>query len=86
MEGIQFIDENGKTSIPSITETEIIGPTVSLYIPGKENMITPERYVFKPYCFFVKLMRFPDIIMGKLEIILNKYSKSDRIHLKLCRI
>lgn len=48
MEDIRFIGENGKTSIPSITETEIIGPTVSLYIPGKENMITPERYVFKP--------------------------------------
>ncbi|MEK5522874.1 hypothetical protein B5V89_18915 [Heyndrickxia sporothermodurans] len=46
--GIHFIGENGKISIPSSMTTEIIGPTISLYIPGKENMITPKRYIFKP--------------------------------------
>lgn len=45
--GIQFIGENGKRRIPSSITVEIIGPTISLYAPGKENMITPKRYVFK---------------------------------------
>lgn len=48
IEGIHFIDENGKISIPSMPDSEIEGPTISLYIPGKEDDITPKRYVFIP--------------------------------------
>ncbi|ALC80193.1 MULTISPECIES: hypothetical protein [Bacillus] len=47
LEGIRCIGEKGEINVPSIVDTRIIGPTISLYIPGKENMITPERYVLK---------------------------------------
>ncbi|WP_423337058.1 YcxB family protein [Neobacillus sp. 19] len=47
-EGIHFIDENGKT-IPSIADPENYGPTISLYIPGKEEIITPQRYIYKAF-------------------------------------
>lgn len=47
-EGIRYIDENGKT-IPSTTDPGNYGPTISLYIPGKEDTITPQRYVYKPF-------------------------------------
>lgn len=46
-EGVRYIDEKGEIYFPSITDTKIIGPTISLYIPGKENIITPERNVLK---------------------------------------
>jgi hypothetical protein len=48
LEGIRFIDENGKTYIPSNADFVNTGPTISLYIPGKEDLITPQRYVYKP--------------------------------------
>ncbi|MCM3764508.1 hypothetical protein [Neobacillus niacini] len=47
-DGIRFIDEKGKIYIPAMTETET-GPTVSLYIPGKEDLITPKRYIYEPF-------------------------------------
>ncbi|WP_248737079.1 hypothetical protein [Neobacillus rhizosphaerae] len=47
-EGIRFIDEKGKIYIPSKADTET-GPTISLYIPGKEDIIIPHRYVFAPF-------------------------------------
>lgn len=49
LEGIRFIDKNGKISIPSVVNTAISGPTISLYIPGKEDRITPQRYVYQPF-------------------------------------
>jgi hypothetical protein len=49
LEGIRFIDENGKTYIPSNADFVNTGPTISLYIPGKEDLITPQRYVYKPF-------------------------------------
>ncbi|WP_462412860.1 hypothetical protein [Neobacillus sp. Marseille-QA0830] len=49
MEGIRFIDENGKAFIPSNPDIVNTGPTISLYIPGKEERIIPQRYVFKPF-------------------------------------
>jgi hypothetical protein len=49
LEGIQFIDKNGKISIPSVVNTAIAGPSISLYIPGKEGMIIPQRYVYQPF-------------------------------------
>jgi len=48
LDGIRFIDKKGKIHIPSIADAEIVGPTISLYIPGKEDMITPQHYVYKP--------------------------------------
>jgi hypothetical protein len=47
-EGIHFIDENGKT-IPETADPGNFGPTISLYIPGKEDVITPQRYIYKPF-------------------------------------
>ncbi|WP_371069040.1 hypothetical protein [Sediminibacillus sp. JSM 1682029] len=47
-EGIVYLDENGERSFPSGFEGDIAGPSVSLYVPGKEEQITPIRYVFKP--------------------------------------
>lgn len=42
--GIVYIDSKGNTSSPANTNTEIIGYTVSVYVPGKESTITPVRY------------------------------------------
>lgn len=46
-EGIHYIDESGKT-IPSSADPGNYGPTISLYIPGKEDTIIPQRYIYKP--------------------------------------
>ncbi|UFT97947.1 hypothetical protein KO561_12090 [Radiobacillus kanasensis] len=45
-EGIVFINKNGEIRPPS--DTEITGPSISLYVPGKEETITPLRYVYRP--------------------------------------
>ncbi|RHW43514.1 hypothetical protein D1B31_02325 [Neobacillus notoginsengisoli] len=47
-EGIHFIDENGR-ELPSEADPENSGPTISLYVPGKEDSITPQRYIYKPF-------------------------------------
>ncbi|MGX6445733.1 hypothetical protein ACWM35_21155 [Neobacillus sp. K501] len=47
-EGIRYFNENGK-SIPITADPGNYGPTVSLYIPGKEETITPKRYIYKPF-------------------------------------
>jgi hypothetical protein len=47
-EGIHYIDENGKT-ITSAVDPGNYGPTISLYIPGKEDTISPMRYIYKPF-------------------------------------
>lgn len=43
-EGIVYIDSKGKTNSTVNSYSEIIGYTVSVYVPGKENKITPVRY------------------------------------------
>lgn len=43
-EGIVYIDNNGKIKEPDNMISEIIGYTVSVYVPGKENSIIPVRY------------------------------------------
>jgi hypothetical protein len=47
-EGIHYIDENGE-AIPETVDPGNYGPTISLYVPGKEEMITPQRYIYKPF-------------------------------------
>jgi hypothetical protein len=47
LEGIIFIDKDGKVTIPKIAQQEIKGPAVSVYCPGKEQTITPKRYIYK---------------------------------------
>lgn len=47
-EGIHYLDETG-SELPSTADPENSGPTVSLYIPGKEDLITPKRYIYKPF-------------------------------------
>jgi hypothetical protein len=49
LKGIRIIDEHGKIEIPYHADIVNRGPTISLYIPGKEELITPQRYVYKPY-------------------------------------
>jgi hypothetical protein len=49
LKGIRFIDEHGKINNPYHADIVNSGPTISLYIPGKEELITPQRYVYKPY-------------------------------------
>ncbi|SDM26519.1 hypothetical protein [Sediminibacillus halophilus] len=46
-EGIVYLDENGERSFPAVSDHEIVGPSVSLYVPGKEEQIVPIRYVYK---------------------------------------
>ena len=46
LEGIRIIDENGLVTIPKVANKEIVGPSLSLYCPGKENEIIPHRYVY----------------------------------------
>lgn len=48
-EGIRIMDENGKIYINSIADIVNTGPTISLYIPGKEDLIIPQRYIYKPF-------------------------------------
>ncbi len=43
-EGIRFINGEGKEKGVSTTLQELIGYTVSVYVPGKEESITPVRY------------------------------------------
>ncbi|CEG25454.1 hypothetical protein [Bacillus sp. B-jedd] len=45
---IHYIDETG-TELPAAADHVNSGPTVSLYIPGKEDVITPKRYIYKPF-------------------------------------
>jgi len=42
--GIVYIDSKGNTNLAVNSSSEIIGYTVSVYVPGKENKITPVRY------------------------------------------
>ncbi|PID06391.1 hypothetical protein CSV65_03585 [Sporosarcina sp. P31] len=44
IEGIIHIDENGKEQTPTKITSEIIGYTVSIFVPGKEKEILPARY------------------------------------------
>lgn len=46
-EGIVFIDENGKNIGVTPSDNGIIGYTVSVYVPGKEDKYTPLRYNLK---------------------------------------
>ncbi|PID24562.1 glycosyl hydrolase [Sporosarcina sp. P7] len=43
-EGIINMDENGVKQTPTKITTEIIGYTVSIFVPGKEKEIIPARY------------------------------------------
>jgi len=43
--GIVYIDSKGNTNSAVNSDSEIIGYTVSVYVPGKENKITPVRYI-----------------------------------------
>ncbi|PGL72832.1 glycosyl hydrolase [Bacillus sp. AFS055030] len=42
--GIINIDKNGREYHPETASTEIIGYTVSLFVPGMDQFITPSRY------------------------------------------
>jgi hypothetical protein len=42
--GIVYIDSKGNVTPAANDYSEIIGYTVSVYVPGKENKITPVRY------------------------------------------
>lgn len=42
--GIMYIDLNGNIKVPNNVPSEIIGYTVSLFVPGKEEIYTPVRY------------------------------------------
>lgn len=43
-DGIVYIDNEGNTNMPSIATSEVIGYTVSVYVPNREKEITPFRY------------------------------------------
>ncbi|KLE16555.1 hypothetical protein [Clostridium sp. C8] len=43
-EGIIYIDSEGNTKLPEEISSEIIGYTVSVYVPGKEDIYIPVRY------------------------------------------
>ncbi|WP_195263420.1 hypothetical protein [Clostridium sp. 1001275B_160808_H3] len=43
-EGVVYIDKEGNTKLPYEINSEIIGYTVSVYVPGKEDIYTPVRY------------------------------------------
>lgn len=47
LEGIRYIDKKGNIIIPEVPREEVIGPTVSVYSPGNENIIIPHRFVYK---------------------------------------
>lgn len=45
-EGIRYIDKQGRVELPAQALEEIEGPSVSVYVPGKEDTITPFRYLY----------------------------------------
>lgn len=45
--GIVYIDSNGNTKPTSNVYSEIIGYVVSIYVPGKESVYTPVRYILQ---------------------------------------
>lgn len=45
--GIRLIDKDGAVSLPSREEWEIKGPSLSVYCVGRQEEITPVRYVYK---------------------------------------
>lgn len=47
LQGIRFIDDKGNITIPSSASEAVLGPSVSLYSPGREGEITPIRFVYK---------------------------------------
>lgn len=48
-EGIRFIDEKGKIYIPAKPDLVNSGPSISLYVPEKEDVIIPKRYIYKQF-------------------------------------
>ena len=42
--GVVYIEPKGKTNSAVKSDSEIIGYTVSVYVPGKESKNTPVRY------------------------------------------
>lgn len=45
-DGIVYINGNGSTKEASSPSAEIIGNSVSVFVPGKEDVYTPVRYIF----------------------------------------
>ena len=45
-EGIVYVNLNGDTKPASKAPSEIVGYTVSVFVPGKEDVYTPIRYIF----------------------------------------
>lgn len=43
--GIVYINAKGDTKVPLNASSEIIGYTVSVFVPGKESKYTPVRYI-----------------------------------------
>lgn len=52
--GVIYIDSKGKTKPFSEPYSEIIGYVVSVYVPGKENVYTPARYILTTYLNNIK--------------------------------
>lgn len=48
LDGIKLIDNSGNITTPEIPTVNIKGPTISIYCPGKEQTITPYRFVYIP--------------------------------------
>lgn len=44
-DGIVYINKNGETKAPDLLSHEIVGYTVSVYVPEKENEYIPVRYI-----------------------------------------
>jgi hypothetical protein len=45
-DGIVYVNQEGNTKKASNASFEIIGYTVSVFVPGKETVYTPARYIF----------------------------------------
>lgn len=43
-DGIVYIDPEGNEKLPAVVSAEIVGNTVSVFVPGKETRYTPVRY------------------------------------------
>lgn len=46
VEGIVYVNLDGNTKAASSAQSDIIGYTVSTFVPGKEDIYTPVRYIF----------------------------------------
>lgn len=76
--GIVYINSKGNTEPAANAYSEIIGYTVSVFVPGKENVVTPARYILVDDIYNIK----PDSLnSAKNKKVSEKSNDTDKFYL-----